>query len=78
MPNTHVPAPGGAMPAFCRVIRLRFALLLLRTANRLSDRAGRIIRQYEDEPVAELMEDWQRLPPASRKRLLPVMKRWRS
>ena len=47
MPNTHVPAPGGAMPAFCRVIRLRFALLLLRTANRLSDRAAGIIKREE-------------------------------
>lgn len=48
MLNTPVPAPGGAMPAFCRVIRLRFALLLLRTANRLSDRADRIISREED------------------------------
>lgn len=47
MRNTHVPAPGGAMPAACRVIRLRFALLLLRTANQLSDRAERIIKSEE-------------------------------
>ena len=47
MPNTSVPAAGEAMPAACRVIRLRFALLLLRTANRLSDRAKRIIEHYE-------------------------------
>ena len=50
MPNTHVPAPGGAMPAACRVIRLRFALCLLRAANRLSERAERIIKQYERRP----------------------------
>jgi len=37
MPNTHVPAPGGAMPAICR---LRLALLMLRTANQLSDHAA--------------------------------------
>ncbi|BCH01267.1 hypothetical protein MesoLj131b_32660 [Mesorhizobium sp. 131-2-5] len=47
MPNTHVPAPGGAMPAICRIFRLRLALLMLRTANRLSDRAERIIKSYE-------------------------------
>ncbi len=49
MPNTPVPAVGGALPALCRVIRLRFALLLLRTANRCSDRAMRIIERYEGE-----------------------------
>lgn len=38
-----------AVAAFCRVIRLRFALLLLRTANRLSDRAAGIIRHHERE-----------------------------
>ncbi|BCH01820.1 hypothetical protein MesoLj131b_38190 [Mesorhizobium sp. 131-2-5] len=50
MPNTHVPAPGGAMPAICRIFRLRLALLMLRTANRLSDRAERIIKSYEGRP----------------------------
>jgi hypothetical protein len=30
-----------------RIIRLRLALLLLRTANRLGDLAGRIIKQCE-------------------------------
>ncbi len=35
------------MPAICRIFRLRLALLLLRTANRLSDRAKRIIEDYE-------------------------------
>ncbi|MGX5846918.1 hypothetical protein ACWGTO_07550 [Mesorhizobium sp. PL10] len=47
MPNTPVPAAGGAMPALCRVIRLRFALMLLRTARKLSDRAERIIKSFE-------------------------------
>ena len=30
-----------------RIIRLRLALLLLRTANRLSDHAGRIVKREE-------------------------------
>jgi hypothetical protein len=47
MPNTPVPAAGGAMPAICRILRLRFALLLLRTANRLSDAARHIIEREE-------------------------------
>lgn len=50
MPNTHVPAAGGAMPAICRIFRLRLALLLLRTANRLSDCAKRIIDDFEARP----------------------------
>lgn len=47
MPNTHVPAPGGAMPAICRLFRLRLALLMLRIANKLSDHAASIIKSYE-------------------------------
>jgi hypothetical protein len=48
MPNTHVPAAGGAMPALCRVIRLKAAILMLRTARRLSDRAERIIDSFKE------------------------------
>ena len=47
MPNTPVPAAGEAMSAACRVIRLKFAVLLLRTARKLSDCADAIIRHYE-------------------------------
>lgn len=47
MPNTPVPAAGGAMPAAIRILRLRLAILLLRTANRLSSHAERIIKQYD-------------------------------
>lgn len=50
MPNTPVPAAGGAMPAICRIFRLRLALLFLRTATRLSDRAKHIIDDYEARP----------------------------
>jgi hypothetical protein len=47
MPNTPVPAAGGALPAICRIFRLRLALLMLRTANRLSEGAERIIKRYD-------------------------------
>lgn len=45
MPNTPVPAAGGAMPALCRLIRLRFARRLLWTARKLQDIAAVIIDQ---------------------------------
>ena len=45
MPNTHVLGAAEAMSAAC--IRLQFAILLIRTAKRLSDRAEVIIRHYE-------------------------------
>ncbi|CAN7718835.1 hypothetical protein [Mesorhizobium caraganae] len=50
MPNIPIPAAGRAMPALCRIFRLRLALLLLRTANKLSYRAKRIIDGYEEGP----------------------------
>jgi hypothetical protein len=45
MPN-HVPAVG-AISAACGLVRLKFALFLLRTSRRFTERAARIIEQFE-------------------------------
>lgn len=49
MPNARVPADGGAMSAPIRIIRLRLALVLLRTARRMHEIAGNLIASVERE-----------------------------
>jgi hypothetical protein len=82
MPNTTVPAAGGAMPALCRIIRLRLAILMLRTARRLSDHAERIIRSFEDEKrhiqEAEFLKEWSGLTEGEKRSFLDEWKEGRS
>jgi hypothetical protein len=65
MPNTTVPAAGEAMSVACRVIRLKSAIWMLRTARKLSDRAERIISFYSrapfESPIIALFHEWDAL-----------------
>ena len=82
MPNTTVPAAGGAMSAACRVIRLKLAIWMLRTARKLSDRAAIIIHDEEDRAAiiihdeekevrdAELLKAWGQLTPTEKREVL--------
>lgn len=47
MPKHPFPAVGGAMSAPIRIIRLRLALVLLRTARRMHEIAGNLIASVE-------------------------------
>ena len=71
MPNTLVPAAGGAMSAACQVIRLKLAIWMLRTARKLSDRAAHIIHDEEKEVRdAELLKEWGQLTPDEKRDVL--------